>query len=124
MKKQKLCVTCGEPLVERLGTPKTHPGECRLKYYAKMGWNSYRGQKTPRIAINRLKDEPTKKEYQMMGIKPPVRCQVKCLGPMKPEHNFESEDKKRIRICPACRVFNQSRQDPVLMGAIKRKATA
>lgn len=28
---------------------------------------------------------------------------VRCLGPSKREHTFWSEDRRKYRICPACR---------------------
>lgn len=35
---------------------------------------------------------------------------VKCLGPLEPEHWFDSPDKIHIRICPQCKDHNRSIQ--------------
>jgi len=108
MRSQRLCVVCKAPLIGNHHPDKTHPGECRASYYRSKGWRTILNQRTVRDPINRLIDEPTPEEYQMMNRKPPKRGRVKCLGPIEPEHFFESEDVVRIRICPSCRATNKS----------------
>lgn len=39
---------------------------------------------------------------------------VRCLGPLTPIHWFISEDKKKFRVCPACKLWNAGQPDSLI----------